>query len=97
MILRAMITTQKTEYDIEDDYANAGRAREPLLNPQVSQTSGSSKGDGKGAYVEGWSSRIREKVYYFDIKCENLSIGTMGICLHIYIQLGCCFFLIYEK
>lgn len=61
MILRAMVSTRKTDYDIEDDYTAAGRNREPLLNPQASQTSGSSKGDGKGAYLETWSSRMREK------------------------------------
>ena len=70
MILRAMVTTRKTDYDIEDDYATAG-TREPLLNPQLSQTSGSSKGDGKGAYVETWSSRMRDKVFYFDLSVKT--------------------------
>ena len=72
MILRAMVSTQKTDYDIEDDYTAAGRNREPLLNPQASQTSGSSKGDGKGAYLETWSSRMREKVFYFDIMLADI-------------------------
>lgn len=71
MILRAMVSTRKTDYDIEDDYTAAGRNWEPLLNPQASQTSGSSKGDGKGAYLETWSSRMREKVFYFDINAKT--------------------------
>ncbi|KAJ0110495.1 hypothetical protein Patl1_01654 [Pistacia atlantica] len=55
MVLRAMVSTQRTNFDEEDDYENArGRTWEPLLNSQSNQTSGSTHSD-------IWSSRIREK------------------------------------
>ncbi|KAJ4728377.1 putative Tetraspanin family protein [Melia azedarach] len=55
IILRAMVSTQRTNFDEEDNYENArGRTWEPLLNQQQSQTSGSTHSD-------IWSSRIREK------------------------------------
>ncbi|KAJ0054256.1 hypothetical protein Pint_01620 [Pistacia integerrima] len=55
MVLRAMVSTQRTNFDEEDDFENArGRTWEPLLNSQSNQTSGSTHSD-------IWSSRIREK------------------------------------
>ncbi|CAK7349473.1 unnamed protein product [Dovyalis caffra] len=54
MILRAMVSTRRNEFN-EDDYENArGRTREPLLN-QSGQTFGS------GTHSDVWSSRMREK------------------------------------
>ncbi|XP_052211055.1 tetraspanin-18-like [Diospyros lotus] len=58
MILRAMVSTQTVDHDIEGHYdVQRGRSWEPLLNPQVNQTSGSNK----GAHSDIWSSRMREK------------------------------------
>ncbi|XP_044501168.1 tetraspanin-18-like [Mangifera indica] len=55
LVLRAMVSTQRTNFDEEDGYENArGRTWEPLLNSQSSQTFGSTNSD-------SWSSRIREK------------------------------------
>ncbi|KAL5562040.1 hypothetical protein UlMin_031787 [Ulmus minor] len=61
IILRATISTRKADVDGEDDYEARGRIREPLLNPQSSLASGSTKGDGRGAHSDIWSSRIRDK------------------------------------
>ncbi|XP_059660219.1 tetraspanin-18 [Cornus florida] len=62
MILRAMVSTQKAHHDIEGDYdVVSGRTREPLLNPHLSQTSGSIKGDARGVHSDIWASRMREK------------------------------------
>lgn len=61
-----MVSTRKPNFDDEDDYEGGrGRTWEPLLNPQSSQVSGSSKGDGRGNHSDIWSSRIRDKVYIF--------------------------------
>ncbi|XP_065875398.1 tetraspanin-20-like isoform X2 [Euphorbia lathyris] len=55
IILRAMVSTQRTDSEFEDDYENGrGRTWEPLLN-QSGQPSGS------GTHSDIWSSRIREK------------------------------------
>ena len=55
IILRAMVSTRRSEFE-EDDFENArGRTWEPLLN-QTAQTSGS------GTHADIWSSRMREKV-----------------------------------
>ncbi|BBH10090.1 Tetraspanin family protein [Prunus dulcis] len=61
MVLRGMVSTHKADYDVEDDYDFRGRTREPLLNNQLSQASGSTKGDGRGTHSDIWSSRIRDK------------------------------------
>ncbi|KAM7270462.1 hypothetical protein ACFE04_029676 [Oxalis oulophora] len=56
IFLRAMISTRKNEFGDESDYETGRvRIREPLLNPQSGQTSGSTHPDNI------WSSRIREK------------------------------------
>lgn len=54
MVLRAMVSTRRTDFEGEDDYEIARGRREPLLNSQSNQTSGSTHSD-------IWSSRIREK------------------------------------
>ncbi|KAL5859951.1 hypothetical protein ACOSQ4_001247 [Xanthoceras sorbifolium] len=54
IVLRAMVSTRRTDLDGEDDYEIGRGRREPLLNPQSNQTSGSTHSD-------IWSSRIREK------------------------------------
>ncbi|KAJ8749510.1 hypothetical protein K2173_025705 [Erythroxylum novogranatense] len=55
LVLRAMVSTRKGDFDYEDDYESlGGRIREPLLN-QSGQASGS------GTHSDIWSSRIREK------------------------------------
>ncbi|EXB46063.1 hypothetical protein L484_015924 [Morus notabilis] len=64
IILRAMVSTvssQRVDDDLEDDYNGRGRTWEPLLNPQSSQGSGSTRGDGRGNHSDIWSSRIRDK------------------------------------
>ncbi|KAA8543446.1 hypothetical protein F0562_021059 [Nyssa sinensis] len=61
MILRAMVSTQRADHDIEGDYDVRGRTWEPLLNPHTSQPSGSIKSDAKVAHSDIWSSRMREK------------------------------------
>ncbi|KAF9688471.1 hypothetical protein SADUNF_Sadunf02G0200500 [Salix dunnii] len=54
MILRAMISTRRNEFD-EDDFEHVrGRTREPLLN-QAGQTFS------PGTHVDIWTSRMREK------------------------------------
>ncbi|KAK9282004.1 hypothetical protein L1049_004915 [Liquidambar formosana] len=60
LILRAMVSTRRGDYDCEDGCTVEDR-REPLLNPQSIQTSGSTKGDARSSYSDIWSSRIREK------------------------------------
>ncbi|KAK2648852.1 hypothetical protein Ddye_016341 [Dipteronia dyeriana] len=54
VVLRAMLSTRRADFDGEDDYEIGRSRREPLLNPQSNQTSGSTHSD-------IWSSRIREK------------------------------------
>lgn len=56
LVLRSMVSTRPVEDDIEGDYDVRVRTREPLLNSQVGQASGSVKGDS-----DIWSSRMREK------------------------------------
>lgn len=60
-----MVSTRRTNFDSEDDCEGRGRTWEPLLNPQSSQPSASTKGDGRGSQSDIWSSRIREKVFFF--------------------------------
>ncbi|KAM7527367.1 hypothetical protein LguiB_030777 [Lonicera macranthoides] len=55
IILRAMVSSQRLEEENDD-------IEEPLLNPQVSQTSSCSiTGNGKGVHSDIWSSRMRQK------------------------------------
>ncbi|GLT41496.1 hypothetical protein SLA2020_155560 [Shorea laevis] len=62
IILRGMVSARKEDLDGGDDYENVrGRTYEPLLNPQLSQTSSSAKGDTRGTHSDIWGSRIREK------------------------------------
>ncbi|KAI4349305.1 hypothetical protein L6164_009910 [Bauhinia variegata] len=61
LILRAAVSTRRTDFDYEDGYDIRGRSREPLLNSCSSQPSGSTKGDNRGTISDIWSSRIREK------------------------------------
>lgn len=62
LVLRGMVSGKREDLDGEDDYENArGRTREPLLNSQLNQTSGSAKGDNRGNHSDIWGSRIREK------------------------------------
>ncbi|EEF41308.1 conserved hypothetical protein [Ricinus communis] len=58
IILRALISTGRSDSEFEDDY-ESGRRRtwEPLLN-QSGQTSGS------GVHSDIWSSRMREKLIF---------------------------------
>lgn len=60
LILRASVSTRREDFDDEEEYDVRGRSREPLLIPQSGQTSGSSHSD-------GWSSRMREKVYCSEV------------------------------
>ncbi|XP_077252739.1 tetraspanin-20-like [Tasmannia lanceolata] len=62
MILRAMVPTQKVEYESDDDNAVIrGPIRQPLLNPQGGQASSSTSLDSKGIRSDTWSTRMREK------------------------------------
>ncbi|KAL8160697.1 hypothetical protein V2J09_002234 [Rumex salicifolius] len=61
-VLRAMVTIQRENSDIEDNYADprAGN-KEPLLTKQPGQASASVKGEVKTNVSDIWSSRMREK------------------------------------
>ncbi|KAG2719415.1 hypothetical protein I3843_03G256000 [Carya illinoinensis] len=61
IILRAMLSTRRPHFDSEEGYDGRSRTWEPLLNPQSTQPSVSTKGDGRGTHSDIWSSRIREK------------------------------------
>ncbi|KAK9993236.1 hypothetical protein SO802_022939 [Lithocarpus litseifolius] len=74
IVLRAMVSTRRTDFDSEDGYDGRGRKWEPLLNPQSSQPSGSTKGDGRGTQSDIWSTRIREK--YGLSTNQNASVST---------------------
>lgn len=65
IILRAMLSTRRPDFDSEDAYDGRGRTWEPLLNPQSTPPSVSTKGDGRGTHSDLWSLRIREKVSCF--------------------------------
>lgn len=56
IIIRATISSRSADDD-EDDYEARGRTREPFLNPQSSQASGSNK----GPHSDIWSARMRDK------------------------------------
>ncbi|KAE8660386.1 Tetraspanin-18 [Hibiscus syriacus] len=58
IILRAMVSSRRMGIDDEYDYESI---RGPLLNPQSSHTSATSKGDGREPHSDIWGSRIREK------------------------------------
>ncbi|KAH8517432.1 hypothetical protein H0E87_005392, partial [Populus deltoides] len=54
MILRAMVSTRRNEFD-EDDFENVrGRTREPLVNQ-------SGQAFSPGTHSDIWTSRMREK------------------------------------
>ncbi|XP_071738124.1 tetraspanin-20-like [Rutidosis leptorrhynchoides] len=57
VMLGMMVSAQKKNDDMEEG-SGSGM---PLLNPQSSQASGSTSGDGKAFHSDIWSSRIREK------------------------------------
>ncbi|XP_015892130.3 tetraspanin-18 isoform X2 [Ziziphus jujuba] len=61
IVLRGMVSTRRVDYNGEDDYDGRAATREPLLNPQSSQASGSTKVDGRGTHSDVWSTRIRDK------------------------------------
>lgn len=63
-ILRSLVSSQRVDHDIEEDYDARSRMREPLLNPHPNQASGSTRarGDDKVVHNDIWSSRMREKV-----------------------------------
>lgn len=61
IILRAMVSASRVDPDIEGDFEVGGRTWEPLLHPQLGQTSGPYKGDTRGSHSDIWSSRMREK------------------------------------
>ncbi|KAE9589936.1 putative tetraspanin/Peripherin [Lupinus albus] len=60
-ILRATVSTRRSDFDYEDEYDAGGRSWEPLLNPQSGQPAGSSKVDSRANHSDIWSSRMREK------------------------------------
>ncbi|XP_022004039.1 tetraspanin-18 [Helianthus annuus] len=63
VVLRAMVNLQMKldEDDIEEDGVVRCNAWEPLLNPNVAQTSVSVNVNGKSFHSDIWSSRMREK------------------------------------
>nr|DAD20144.1 TPA_asm: hypothetical protein HUJ06_021607 [Nelumbo nucifera] len=73
--IQAMVSTRRRDYDSDDDYAIIrGRTRQPLLNPQISQTTGSTSVNSKGTHSDIWSTRMREKygLNSTDAKCGLL-------------------------
>lgn len=90
LVLRGMVSTHKADYDVEDDYDFRGRTREPLLNNQLSQASGSTKGDGRGTHSDIWSSRIRDKVFCLKIAIIYKVYTLIPICQYsILIFISC--------
>lgn len=68
MILRAMVSSRRENYDSDDDdysVVRGGRWQQPLLNSKGGQTSASTSVDDKGVRAETWSTRMREKVSLF--------------------------------
>ncbi|OIW01667.1 hypothetical protein TanjilG_04635 [Lupinus angustifolius] len=61
LILRATVSTRRSDFDYEDEYDARGRSWEPLINPQSGQPAGSSKVDSRANHSDIWSSRMREK------------------------------------
>ncbi|KAG9447710.1 hypothetical protein H6P81_013838 [Aristolochia fimbriata] len=62
LILRAIVTPRRGDYDSDDDFAMMGSgSRQPLLTSQGAQTSGSTSIDSKGVHSDTWSTRMREK------------------------------------
>ncbi|XP_076944907.1 tetraspanin-18-like [Bidens hawaiensis] len=64
VVLRAMVNLQMRldeEDDIEEYGVVRGKVWEPLLNPNVAQTSVSVNVNGKSFHSDAWSSRMREK------------------------------------
>lgn len=64
LVLRAMVSTQREDSDVENGDADArDRAREPLLNSQSNQTLMTTKGEGRGTFSDILTARIRQKVF----------------------------------
>ncbi|KAK4272967.1 hypothetical protein QN277_021452 [Acacia crassicarpa] len=61
LILRATISTRKTDIDYEDEYSVSRRNWEPQPNHPSCQPSGSTKSHNKGIVSNIWNSRIRDK------------------------------------
>lgn len=69
IILRAMVSTRRTNFDEEDNYESERvRIREPLIHQQPIKTSGSTHSD-------IWSSRLREK-YGLNGGGEQYTLGN---------------------
>lgn len=83
IVLRAMVSTRRADYDGEDDYDGRARIREPLLNPQLSQASGSTKGDGRGIHSDIWSSRIRDKVFCLRVFISDEAFQNLKLHDHL--------------
>ncbi|CAN8326346.1 unnamed protein product [Cochlearia groenlandica] len=66
LVLRAMVSPSKSEFDDEDEYEN--RARENLLAPQVNQMSSGSSN------IDNWRSRIREKYGLINGQSQSPSV-----------------------
>ena len=64
LVLRAMVSTQREDSDVENGDADArDRATEPLLNSQSNQTLMTMKGEGGGTFSDILTARIRQKVF----------------------------------
>ncbi|KAK6940572.1 hypothetical protein RJ641_030103, partial [Dillenia turbinata] len=64
LVLRAMVSTPKPDYDSDEEYGYIGnRSREPRLSMRSNRSSGSTKGDNDVAHSEFWSSQMRQKVF----------------------------------
>ncbi|XP_058101354.1 tetraspanin-20-like [Magnolia sinica] len=62
MILRAMVTTRRENYDSDDDYAIVrGGSKQPLLNSIGNPNSASTSTENKGINSDTWRMRMREK------------------------------------
>uniref|UniRef100_A0A0D6QXF1 Tetraspanin n=1 Tax=Araucaria cunninghamii TaxID=56994 RepID=A0A0D6QXF1_ARACU len=83
MILRAMVSTRRPDYDSDDEYSlSRNNNRQPLLNSQASQNSSASiPSDVKR--LDAWSKRMREKYglntndFTYDSSGPKTSASTM--------------------
>lgn len=63
VILRALASSAKREYDSDDDYLAPRTSRQPLINRQTTAGAGTAGtgSDGRPARSDAWSTRMREK------------------------------------
>lgn len=65
MILRAMVSSRKEDYDSDGEDPVRGGSSQPLINSHRGQTSSSTSTDGNGIRPDAWITRMRQKVFLF--------------------------------